>query len=145
MAPPVRGKVLLDTNIFIDYLRSGLHAEWVAVPVEGTVRFLSAVVLLELQLGADTPRRRRAVARLKAAFPAPRFLAPGPSGYERAGELFRRIHGSGDRMVDRLGAINDLLIAITAWQIGATVVTLNAGDFRRIAAELRGLRWIAPS
>ncbi len=29
MAVPVVGKVLLDTNVFIEYLRAGLHAEWV--------------------------------------------------------------------------------------------------------------------
>ena len=29
MAVPVVGKVLLDTNVFIGYLRAGLYAEWV--------------------------------------------------------------------------------------------------------------------
>jgi hypothetical protein len=29
MAVPVAGKVLLDTNVFVDYLRVGLHTELV--------------------------------------------------------------------------------------------------------------------
>ena len=88
-----RAKVVLDTNVFIHYLRAGLHADWVAGRVDGKLRFLSAVVLMELRLGADTPRRRRAVDRLADAFPPGRVLAPGPDLYQRAGVLFRRIHG----------------------------------------------------
>lgn len=144
MAPSLRGKVVLDTNVFIDYLRAGLHEEWVAGQVEGTVRFLSAVVLMELRLGADSPRRRRVVDRLKAAFPAARVISPGPDLYDRAGVLFRRIHGDGKGLVDRLGAVNDLLIALSAWQIGATVVTSNVDDYREIGRHLAGLRWVTP-
>jgi predicted nucleic acid-binding protein len=140
----LKGKVVLDTNVFIDYLRAGLHAEWVAGQVEGTVRFLSSVVLLELRLGADTPRRRRVVDRVRAAFPAVRVLAPRADLYDRAGTVFRRLHGDGKGLVDRLGAVNDLLIALSAWQVGATVVTSNADDFREIARHLPGLRWIKP-
>jgi predicted nucleic acid-binding protein len=40
--------------------------------------------------------------------------------------------------------VNDLLIALSAWQIGATVVTSNARDFRQIARHLPGLRWAQP-
>ena len=52
------GKVLLDTNVFVDYLRVGLHADWVFGRVGDTIRFLSSVVLMELRLGADTLRRK---------------------------------------------------------------------------------------
>lgn len=31
MALPVTGKVLLDTNVFIDYLRADLYADWISV------------------------------------------------------------------------------------------------------------------
>ena len=46
------GKVLLDTNVFIDYLRVGQHEEWVWGGTEPRVRFLSAVLLLELRSAA---------------------------------------------------------------------------------------------
>ena len=58
MAVPVTGKIVLDTNILIDYLRNGSHAEVVWGHAAQAARFLSAVVLMELRLGADTPRRR---------------------------------------------------------------------------------------
>jgi predicted nucleic acid-binding protein len=94
MAVPVAGRVLLDTSVFIDYLRQELHADWVFGRVGYTIRFLSSVVLMELRLGADTLPRRRAVDRIKAAFPAGRLIAPAPDLFERAGALFRR---NGDR------------------------------------------------
>lgn len=144
MAVSVTGKVLPDTNVFIDYLRADLHADWVFGGVGNIVRFLSAVVLMELRLGADTLRRKRAVDRIIRAFPVGRMIAPTPLLFERAGRLFRILHGDGSGIVDRLSPINDLLIALTARQIGATVITSNLKDFLRIAELLPGLVVVAP-
>jgi predicted nucleic acid-binding protein len=144
VAVPVAGKVLLDTSVFIDYLRLQLHADWVFGRVGCTIRFLSSVVLMELRLGADTLPRRRAVDRIKAAFPDRRLVAPTPELFDRAAALFRDMHGHPAGMTDRLGPINDLLIALTAWHIGAAVVTCNLGDFRRIQRRLSGLVVVEP-
>ncbi|MDE2058395.1 MAG: type II toxin-antitoxin system VapC family toxin [candidate division NC10 bacterium] len=144
MAVPVSGKVILDTNIFVDYLRDELYADWVFGRVGDIIRFLSSVVLMELRLGANTPRRNRAVDRIKAAFPAGRLIAPAPQLFDHAGQLFRILYGDGSGLRDRLGAIDDLLIALTARQIGATVITNNVGEFRRIAGRLPGLAIAAP-
>ena len=95
MAVSVTGKVLLDTNVFIDYLRADLHADWIFGGVSNTIRFLSSVVLMELRLGVDTTRRRRAVDRIQAAFPAGRLIAPLPVLFDHAGRLFRALHGDG--------------------------------------------------
>jgi len=80
MAVPVTGKVLLDTNVFIDYLRADLHADWVFGGMSNTFRFLSAVVLMELRLGADTLRRRRAVDRIMG-FPRGTIDCPNASSF----------------------------------------------------------------
>lgn len=144
MALPVSGKVLLDTNVFIDYLRADLYADWIFGGVSNVIRFLSSVVLMELRVGADTARRHRAVDRIHAAFPTSRLIAPLPSLFDHAGRLFRTLHGDGSGLDDRLGSVNDLLIALTARQIGATVLTSNLDDFRRIARHLPGLRIVAP-
>jgi predicted nucleic acid-binding protein len=141
----VTGRILLDTNVFIDYLRVGRHATWVWGGRHSRIRFLSAVVLLELRLGADTARRARAVDRIRAAFPDERVVAPTPALFDRAGALFRTLHGSGSRLRDRLGPMNDLLIALTAWRIGATVVTANSREFGRIAGHLSGLVVVDPT
>lgn len=144
MALPVSGKVLLDTNVFIDYLRADLYADWIFGGVSNVIRFLSAVVLMELRVGADSARRHRAVDRIQAAFPTSRLIAPLPTLFDHAGRLFRTLHGDGSGLDDRLGPVNDLLIALTARQIGATVLTSNLDDFRRIARHLPGLRLVAP-
>jgi predicted nucleic acid-binding protein len=140
----VTGRVLLDTNVFIDYLRSGRYGAWVWGGLRSRLRFLSAVVFLELRLGADTARRIRAVDRIQAAFPDERVVAPTPAIWNRAGILFRGLHGDGSGLRDRLGPMNDLLIALTAWHIGATVVTANIRDFGRIADHLPGLAVVEP-
>ena len=144
MAVSVTGKVLLDTNVFIDYLRADLHADWIFGGVSNTIRFLSAVVLMELRLGADTLRRKRAVDRIQAAFPMGRLIAPLPSAFDHAGRLFRTLYGDGSGLADRLAPVNDLLIALTARQMGATLVTSNFQEFRRIAARVSGLKVVAP-
>lgn len=82
--------------------------------------------------------------RIKAAFPSGRLIAPGPQLFDHAGQLFRMLYGNGSGPSDRLGPINDLLIALTARQIGATVITSNLSEFRRIAGHLRGLTIAAP-
>ncbi len=144
MALQVTGKVLLDTNVFIDYLRADLHADWIFGGVSNIIRFLSSVALMELRIGADTPRRQRAVDRIEAAFPTSRLIAPLPLLFDHAGRLFRTLHGDGSGLDDRLGPVNDLFIALTARQIGATVLTSNVEDFRQIARHLPGLRIAAP-
>jgi predicted nucleic acid-binding protein len=140
----VTGRILLDTNVFIDYLRSGRHEAWVWGGRESRIRFLSAVVLMELRVGADTLRRRRAVDRLKAAFPPERVVTPTAALFERAGALFRELYSTRPAIHDRLGPLNDLLIALTAWRIGAVVVTGNSDEFHRIAGHLPGLVVVEP-
>ncbi len=137
MALPVGGKVLLDTNVFIDYLRTGMHTAWVLGPASSRIRFLSSVVLFELSFGADSRKRRLAVERIRAAFPTTRQISPSPRSFERAGRLFPLLHGRGTG--DRLGRLNDLLIGLTAREIGATVVTRNLEDFAPIATVVPGL------
>ena len=145
MAVLVTGRILLDTNVFVDYLRFGHHGSWVWGGGEARIRFLSAIVLMELRVGAITPRRRRVVDRIRDAFSAERVVAPTAALFDHAGELFRIIHGNGPERRDRLAPMNDVLIALTAWRIGATVVTRNTGEFIRIAQHLPGLRMVVPT
>ncbi|MDF0667336.1 MAG: type II toxin-antitoxin system VapC family toxin [Nitrospira sp.] len=144
MALPIGGKVLLDTNVLIDFLRAGMHPEWVLGGHGPVVRFISAVVLLELRLGADSPKRKKAVDRIQQAFQGGRTLGLTPSILDHAGRLFRAVHGTAPGFRDRLGPMNDMLIALTAREIGATVITSNVLEFRRIAGKIPGLKVVAP-
>ncbi len=82
--------------------------------------------------------------RSRAAFPKERIIAPSPDVFERAAVLFRRLHRTRSEPADRLGPINDLLIALAAWRIGAAALTRNLQDFRWIQAQLPGLRVVTP-
>ncbi len=144
MALPIGGKVVLDTNVLIDFLRAGMHTEWVLGGHGTVVRFISAIALLELRLGADTPKRKKAVDRIQQAFRAGRALGLTPSTLDHAGRLFRAMYGNASGLSDRLGPMNDVLIALTAREIGATVITSNVLEFRRIARKIPGLKVTAP-
>ena len=43
-----------------------------------------------------------------------RLIAPSPELFDRAATLFRELYGQPSGTVDRLGRVNDLLIALTA-------------------------------
>lgn len=81
-------RVILDTNIYIDWLNSKLHEGLVLGP--GYVRLLSSIVLMELWVGATTPRARRAVTSIERAYGAAQRLAhPGPAALAVAGRSLR--------------------------------------------------------
>lgn len=146
MAVSVRGKLIIDTNVFVSYLRAGLHEKWIEGRIEETSRFLSSVVLFELSMGASDQKRLRVVKKLVQSFPADRIISPTHGIYRKAADIFRELFGNNSASwpQDRLGPVNDILIAATAFRMGATVITENEKDFSRIAGHLAGLRFSIP-
>jgi len=98
------------------------------------VKYLSVVVMLELYAGAFSPRDRRVVGNVVAAFDrADRLLVPSRGVYEDAGHVLRALQRLRGYQVARSGSlVNDVLIALSARSIGATVVTNTARDFAAI-------------
>jgi len=125
-------RVLIDTNLYIDWLNAGRH-EGVLFQRD-TVKYLSAVVMLELYAGAFAPRDRRLVRDVVAAFDrADRILVPSGNVYEDAGHVLRALQVSrGYQVTGASSLVNDVLIALSARSVGATVVTSNATDFAAI-------------
>lgn len=123
-------RVLLDTNIHIGWLNAGRHERWVLGP--GLLRYLSAVVLMELRVGATTRRAKRAVDALQRAYTRSlRVVSPVPDAFDRAGAILGELRAGG-REVRRASLVHDVLIVTTARAIGATVVTADASDFEAI-------------
>ena len=58
-------RVLLDTNLYMGWLNRGLYPELMVGP--GLVRYLAAVVAMELRIGARTLPARRALDKLLRA------------------------------------------------------------------------------
>jgi predicted nucleic acid-binding protein len=125
-------RVVVDTNLYIDWLNVGRHDD--ILFQQNAVKYLSAVVVLELYAGAFVPRDRRIVRRVVAAFSrAARVLVPSGAVYEDAGHVLRALQQSRGYQVPKARSlVNDVLIALSARSIGATVVTNNGRDFAAI-------------
>lgn len=123
-------RVLIDTNIYIDWMNVGRHETTMVGP--GMVRHLSAIVLMELEAGARTLASRRAVKQLADTFTrVDRLAAPSSTAFRRAGPLLRSLRTRGEE-IRRAAFVNDVLIALTARELGATVLSNDASDFGAI-------------
>jgi predicted nucleic acid-binding protein len=102
----------------------------------GTVKYLSAVVSMELRAGAFSNRDRRLLQRLESVFQrTDRVLVPTAAVFAEAGDVLRRLQSErGYNLRGGHSVVNDVLIALSARSIGAAVATQNAADFRAIQA-----------
>lgn len=119
-------RVLLDANIYIDWMNSSSHERWVVGG--GCVRHLSAVVLVELEAGASTTRAQRGIADLARTFSRNgRLVHPSRDVWARAGTVLRQLRVTG-REIRRASLVHDVLIALSARDIGATLITRDEAD-----------------
>ena len=87
-------KVVLDTNVYVDWLNHGHRPELMLGA--GLVRYLSAVVLMELRIGATRDSARRDLDRLRRAYEVGRrLIAPSLELFDRAGVVLQRLRASG--------------------------------------------------
>ena len=124
--------LVIDTNVYIDWLNDRRHED--VLFQREVVTHLSAVVLMELRAGAFQLRDRRDIGRLEAIFKkARRVVTPSYAVFAEAGDTLRRLRA--DRGYDVAASrslVNDVLIALSARSIGATVATQNERDYRAI-------------
>jgi predicted nucleic acid-binding protein len=112
-------KLLIDTDVLVDYLRGHSAAvEYLESRQEELTT--SAIVVAELYAGVREGKERTALYSLISTFE----VEPIDMGLAERGGLLRRDfgpkHGTG---------LADALIAATAQQTGADLVTLNARHF----------------
>lgn len=126
-------KVVIDTDVYVDFLRSGLHEN--IVTRSGDLKYMSAVVLMELYAGAGGNRGQRELLEdIDAAFARiGRVVAPSEGAYREAGQVLSHLQSRhGLDPGKRAGMAHDVLIALGAREIGATVITRNKKDFEAI-------------
>lgn len=117
-------KVVVDSSILIDYLRGG--TKWEAF-MSGAHReielFIPTVVIFELFSGTSTrnPRKRENMVDFIKQF---HRIDLDEKIAQEAGELFRDLK--------KTLQVPDYIIAASALNIGATVVTLNQRHFGQI-------------
>jgi predicted nucleic acid-binding protein len=134
-------KYLLDTNLYVEASRSETtRARFRAVffPLLPAT-FLSAVVAYELFVNARDRETEELVHELVRPLERTgRLVTPAFDDWMEAARVLSTIW-EGDRpwrsKVPRL--LNDVLIALCARRVGATLVTYNRADFRLIRRHLR--------
>jgi Predicted nucleic acid-binding protein, contains PIN domain len=89
---------------------------------------------MELRAGAVSPDDRRIVQRIQAKFAgARRILVPSGTVFVEAGDVLRQLRlKRGFNIGNARSIVNDVLIALSARSIGATVATQNERDYRAI-------------
>ena len=131
-------RYLLDTNIISELIRNpqGRAAKRIAKAGEANV-FTSIIVAAELRYGcarAGSPRLEKAVEDVLSEIEVLPFEIPADAAY---GKIRADLEAAGKPI-----GSNDLLIAAHAHALGATMVTANVQEFKRV----RGLKvenWLA--
>ncbi|GJQ57928.1 MAG: type II toxin-antitoxin system VapC family toxin [Candidatus Scalindua sp. AMX11] len=129
-------KLLLDTNIYIDFLRRGAYSETISniYAYETPGIYFSSVVIQELLIGALGKEGRKTVETLYQPFESMgRIVTPTHNNWKEAGNLLSLLRKRHKNLKTKIPAlINDTLIALSAKSIGATVYTSNVVDFQTI-------------
>ncbi len=122
-------RVVIDTNLYIDWLNAGRHEAVFFEP--GVVKYLSAVVMMELSAGTIAERDRKLLRGVTDTFAKlGRIVTPSTTVYREAGEVLRRLQIlRGYHLRRAYSLVSDVLIALSAQSIGATVITQNERDF----------------
>ena len=121
-------RYLLDTNVVSDLVRrpNGQLAARVAGMATGTFA-TSVVVAAELRYGAERRGSVRLSRQLEAVLAAVEALPLETPADRHYGAIRNELESTGSPI-----GHNDLLIAAHARALGATLVTSNVGEFRRV-------------
>lgn len=130
----VRIKAILDTSVLIPFINQRIAHPVLSIDIGKPLLHLSAVVLAELYAGALDIRTIKLLDKLYKTFhDVNRIIIPYSSDWQTAGKIIAKLggkYGYEDRFLSKIQ--NDVLIALSARQVGAFVVTNNTKDFLRI-------------
>jgi predicted nucleic acid-binding protein len=120
--------IIFDTSIFIDHLRTNKYGRHIQ-GVNGLIRN-SSVVLAELSRGATREAEENFVETLARNHP---ILTPTEKNWLESGLILSKIYKAKGFEPEKLRDLHfDVLIALTARNYGAIVITSNRIDFELI-------------
>lgn len=129
-----RIKAILDTSVLIPFINQGVAHPVLDIDIGKPLLHLSAVVAAELYAGAFDIQTIKLLDKIYKTFhDAQRIIIPSASVWQTAGKVVAKLggkYGFDDKFLSRIQ--NDVLIALSARQIGAFVITNNTKDFLRI-------------
>jgi predicted nucleic acid-binding protein len=121
-------RVILDSQMMIRAMRSQQEAERYRAFLSASLVYLCSVVAQELLAGARDDEMRRLRREFLDPFEAVKRLAtPTHRGWDEAGLILRALRRRGFTVTPSLA--NDVLIAVSAAHVGATLVHDNSRDF----------------
>ena len=125
-------KVVYDTCLYIDLLRDSKRID--LFQRQNHVRFLSPIVILELNAGVRSSKQQAILDRLYNPYSkAGRIIRLENEHYNLAGKILGKIRDpSHVRKIT-----NDVLIATAAYSLGAWLFTSNKKDFEIIQKFLK--------
>ena len=132
--------LLFDTSVYVSAIHGGVSSPASRRLREALSRtYLAAVVSAELRAGATTEKARRIVHDITQwAHRVGRVVTPGAGAWDRAGDILGQIYRKEPHLRSKVPALwNDLLIALSARQVGAIVETQNIGDFELLRRYVR--------
>lgn len=124
-------KVVFDTNIYIGIFNRGQFTD--EINWFNTVTYLVHPVLHELWMGAKGKSEIKHLIRFGNIFvKLGRLVQPYPATQIKIGRACQKLRSIGKLDPGNPRQYNDVCIALLARQIGATVVTRDISDFKRI-------------
>jgi len=132
--------LVFDTSVYVTALRQGLSSSaFDRLQMAAPRTYLASVVSGELRAGALDATGRRVLLELADRFERlGRVITPTARSWNDAGDILAKIARRELAPRERIRSLwNDALIALSARQIGATVVTENLRDFRLLRRYAR--------
>lgn len=130
---------MFDTNIYISFIRDGSHRS--QLQRRGTVKYLSAIVLMELWAGAKTKKAKKLINQLQKPYASSGRLITLSAGYYIAmGQFFADLPARYDSLAKHAGFVNDVHLAFTSISIGALLYTEDKNHFPIIRSKIPALK-----
>ena len=130
---------MFDTNVYISFIRDRSHAG--ELQVRGTVKYISAITLMELWAGARIKKAERLVQRLQKPYAdAGRIVTLDTDHYIAIGRFLAVLARQYGTLVKMAGFVNDVQIAFGAISIGAKLYTEDKDHFEIIKNGLKALK-----
>lgn len=132
-------KCMFDTNIYVSFIRDRSHSS--QLQRRGTVKYLSAIVLMELWAGAKTKSAKKLISRLQKPYvSAGRLITLPPGRYIAMGQFFADLPTRYDSPARHAGFVNDVYLAFTALSIGGVLYTKDKIHFQIIKSRMPALK-----
>jgi len=132
-------KCIFDTNVYISYIRDRSHST--ELQRRGTVKYLSAIVLMELWAGTKTKKAKKLIDQLQKPYVrAGRIVTLGANKFIAMGQFFADLPSQYDTLAKNAGFVNDVHLAFATLSMGALLYTEDKTHFQIIKNRMPSLK-----